>query len=272
MRQKQILVVDDEPVQLAKMIEILKSNPAYEVHSATNSFEAEMYIREMKNQGKLLNLLVVDCVLISRAPKSGENFARDMLRQHQIPYVLITGVADEAMNTQNPIWYKGGQSGSLFELIKDVADGYHRRGFIVYAMAQKDGWFRKVRETLEDEKGRFGLQVVALDENQRGTADILSQLIREIERCSFVIILATDDDEARPAGSSETLESRARQNVIFELGYSLAYFRSEKVFVLKEPKVILPSDVGNIFHIKLDDSWENSLYQQMKNVGIPLKG
>jgi len=59
--------------------------------------------------------------------------------------------------------------------------------------------------------------VIVLDEKPGGGADILGKLLANAQKAAYAVVLLTGDDEGRVAGSSDW-RSRARQNVILELG------------------------------------------------------
>jgi len=68
------------------------------------------------------------------------------------------------------------------------------------------------------------------------------------------IILLTPDDVWAKDGTSEEIR-RARQNVIFELGYFYAKFRREsgRVLLLYKGQLDLPSDISGIIYIDITD-------------------
>lgn len=100
----------------------------------------------------------------------------------------------------------------------------------------------------------------------------ISSIIKKIEMysdVSFAVILLTPDDEGKKAGTTE-LKTRARQNVILELGYFIAHLGTEKVFVLKKGNIEIPSDYDGIMYISMDDgdAWKMKLAKEIKFIGI----
>ncbi len=85
----------------------------------------------------------------------------------------------------------------------------------------------------------------------------------------FAIILLTGDDKG--SGAKEKLpNSRARQNVVFEMGYFFAKLGRQNVVCLYEEGVELPSDIYGILYIKLDDAglWKFKLIKEMRHAGF----
>jgi predicted nucleotide-binding protein len=83
------------------------------------------------------------------------------------------------------------------------------------------------------------------------------------------IVLMTPDDEARakrtPAGDTE---ERARQNVVFELGYFYGKLKRENVIVLNFG-VELPGDINGLVYIGRDD-WKVDLARELAGLGYPV--
>jgi len=65
---------------------------------------------------------------------------------------------------------------------------------------------------------------------------------------------------------------RARQNVIFEMGFFIGRLGRKYVGVLYEEGVEIPSDYQGVIYILLDsdESWKLRLAKEIKSVGIPL--
>jgi len=97
-------------------------------------------------------------------------------------------------------------------------------------------------------------------------------IIEKIEAHSdvdFAVVLLTPDDEGRLKGE-EKLEARARQNVIFELGYFMGKLDRKYVCGLCKEGFELPSDYHGITYITMDkhDGWHNKLAKELKAAGI----
>jgi CheY-like chemotaxis protein len=70
---------------------------------------------------------------------------------------------------------------------------------------------------------------------------------------SIVFVLLTPDDIAAPASDPDDSKRRARQNVIFEMGYFLGSLgrRSGRVLLLYKPPLELPSDLSGVVYIDI---------------------
>lgn len=79
----------------------------------------------------------------------------------------------------------------------------------------------------------------------------------------FAVILLTPDDLGGKSASE--LLPRARQNVIFELGYFLAKLGRDRVCALHVPTLEIPSDYP-VLYVPFDDQggWKIELAKEMK--------
>jgi len=90
---------------------------------------------------------------------------------------------------------------------------------------------------------------------------------------SFAIVLLTADDFGcdKESYKSNNWENRARQNVIFELGFFFGKLGRQKVCALYEEGVKIPSDVDGIIYISFKDNWEIKVARELKASGINIK-
>jgi predicted nucleotide-binding protein len=67
------------------------------------------------------------------------------------------------------------------------------------------------------------------------------------------------------------IKSRARQNVIFELGITIGHLGRNKVRVLYEDGVELPTDIQGFAYTVLDNKWKENIVKELKAVHIDCK-
>lgn len=114
------------------------------------------------------------------------------------------------------------------------------------------------------------LQVTILsDQANRGQTVIEKLELHLGDQSSFAIVIMTGDDRGRAQRESEE-KPRARQNVIFELGYALAALGRNNVAALYEPGVEMPSDFSGVAYIALDEGgiWKQSLLKELRGAGL----
>lgn len=86
---------------------------------------------------------------------------------------------------------------------------------------------------------------VVLAEKRSGGRTIIEKFEENAEKADYAFILLSPDDLTKDS------EARARQNVIFELGFFVGYFgrKSGQVLVLRKGDVRLPGDLDGVIYI-----------------------
>ena len=100
-----------------------------------------------------------------------------------------------------------------------------------------------------------------------------STIIEKFERHAqpaFAVVLLTPDDVGALQGDENNLKPRARQNVIFELGFFIGRLGRERVCALTKGDVEIPSDYEGVVYIPLDGAggWKMKLGQELKAAGL----
>ena len=88
---------------------------------------------------------------------------------------------------------------------------------------------------------------------------------------SFVIVLATADDVGKKDHPSSQEQHRARQNVIFEIGYFIGKLTRKAIFFLKKGDIDIPSDLHGVVYTEMDTEglWRNKLVRELNPI-VPL--
>ena len=117
---------------------------------------------------------------------------------------------------------------------------------------------------------KLGLEAVILEEQADRGSTIIAKFEKNAQNVSFVVVLLTPDDEGRIQGRDAELKHRARQNVIFELGYFAGTLGRNRVCSLTKGDVELPSDYDGVIYIPLDDSggWKLKLVKELQAAGF----
>ncbi len=114
---------------------------------------------------------------------------------------------------------------------------------------------------------RIGLRAVILREQPDQGQTIIEKFANHAD-VGFAVVLLTPDDEGRARNGSDLLP-RARQNVVLELGYFLGRLGRKYVSALRAPGVELPSDLGGVLYIELDEAgaWQLRLARELRAAG-----
>lgn len=114
-----------------------------------------------------------------------------------------------------------------------------------------------------------GSAAVILHEQPDGGRTIIEKFELYASEVGFAVILLTADDRGG-AMTSDQLQPRARQNVVFELGYFVGRLGRSRVTVLYDAGVELPSDMSGVLYTPADEggAWQLKLAREMKAAGI----
>ncbi|MBY5784390.1 hypothetical protein HFN62_11640 [Rhizobium leguminosarum] len=117
---------------------------------------------------------------------------------------------------------------------------------------------------------KIGLEVIILHERANLGRHLLTKFQQEAGDVGFAVVLITPDDEGGLAGAS-AMEPRARQNVIFELGFFIGKLGASHVAALVKGDVVRPSDFDGIGYITLDagGGWKGLLARELRGAKVP---
>lgn len=140
----------------------------------------------------------------------------------------------------------------------------NKKVFIVHG--HNDAIKQEVARTLEHLK----LKPIILHEQPNKGRTLIEKFEANGSDVGFAIILLTADDVGR-LNIDKTREKdnkpRARQNVVFEMGYFMSLLSRSHVVVLYEENVEKPSDISGILYIPYNDAWKLELVKELKACG-----
>lgn len=114
----------------------------------------------------------------------------------------------------------------------------------------------------------LGLKVIVLHEQPSLSKTIIEKLEKHSE-VEYAVVLLTPDDMGCPKDKAQLVKPRARQNVIFELGFFIGRLSREKVCALYTGDVELPSDYDGVLYISLEaNDWRFDLAKEMRAAGV----
>jgi predicted nucleotide-binding protein len=117
----------------------------------------------------------------------------------------------------------------------------------------------------------IGLDPIILHLRPNAGRHLLTKFREEAEGANFAVVLMTPDDVGRIADTDAGLQPRARQNVVFELGFFIGKFGPANVAALMKSTVEKPSDFDGIAYIPYGPgtSWKTDLAREMHHAKIP---
>jgi len=131
----------------------------------------------------------------------------------------------------------------------------------------------QVKYELESLLRTWGLEPIILDEQIGGSKTIIEKFEEHSSKAQCAIVLLTPDDEGHLKGDKD-LNPRARQNVIFELGYFFAKLGRDRVICIYKNGVEIPSDIKGMNPITFDNSLKKDVYmmlsKELRAMGLSL--
>ena len=116
---------------------------------------------------------------------------------------------------------------------------------------------------------RIGMDETVLHEQPNLGRSIITKFRDVTERASFAVVIATPDDVGGLAGEAQS--ARARQNVVFELGFFRGTLGPERVALIRVGEIELPSDYQGVLFIPYDraGAWKLALAKEFISLDIP---
>lgn len=116
---------------------------------------------------------------------------------------------------------------------------------------------------------KLDLEPVILHEQTNEGKTVIEKFEHHSNDVGFAVVLLTPDDVGSVKTNQEILHPRARQNVIFELGYFFAKLGRKNVCALYKD-IELPSDFSGVLYISMAAGgvWKYQLAKEMKQAGL----
>lgn len=279
-----IAVIDDD---LA--MDILTENLRYRGHEAFRICSADEALRKIKRLAST-DLIVLDIIM----PWPSETKKRELTGSHNAGMEVFREI--RVTNPEIPIIvYSATQDASLISVllddptttflpkfeaysIRDLVSLIHKRlgqeeaqllptPFIVHGRNKTEKLALKnyLQNTLH-----FPEPIILHEQPNLGQT-IIEKFEEYAARSSFVFVLLTPDDlDANPDDNNEE-KRRARQNVIFEMGYFLGTLGREsgRVILLYLGPLELPSDLAGVVYIDISKGIESAseeIRREIENV------
>ncbi len=121
--------------------------------------------------------------------------------------------------------------------------------------------------TTSEPNRQLGFEPVILHEQPNKGRTIITKFREEAADVGFAVVLMTPDDHG--GKQSADTRPRARQNVVFELGFFIGALGAERVAALVKGDVERPSDFDGVVYISLDQGhWKIDLAKELKAAGF----
>ena len=188
----------------------------------------------------------------------GETFEESVTRFYEYMDTRINRLAS-LMERLDLIPEAGQKANPPEAVAKDAIDA--KDVFVVH------GRDEEAKQTVARFLEKLGLRAVILHEQANRGLTLIEKIERNAASVGFVVVLLTPDDSGGLVGT-ET-RPRARQNVIFELGWFIGKLGRDRVCALKKGEVEIPTDYPVAF-VPLDTNggWRQEMARELRAAGI----
>jgi CheY-like chemotaxis protein len=151
-----------------------------------------------------------------------------------------------------------------------ISDGENRKPRSFIAHGHNTSLIFELKNYLQNTLN-FPEPIVLREQAWQGRT-IIEAFEESAQEVDLVFILLTPDDRAAPSAEPDNIKSRARQNVIFEMGYFYSALRRKRgrVILLHQGACELPSNISGITFIDVTDGVEAAGEKIRKEVAAAL--
>jgi DNA-binding response OmpR family regulator len=266
-RKPTIIVAEDDKYISKQIAESLEDEGFIVLQARSGS----QVLRAVESGADQIDLILLDIMmpvgseLSSSDAHAGYDTGYAVARQvkHKYPHIKLLALSGRT-NPELVNWFFEYGAGYICKpaLMDDIVaavkealrKGRHRRKptcFIVHGhdSTTVDDLKKYLRNELHFPK------VTVLREQPSLGRTIIEKFEDEAQKVNIAFVLLTPDDTAAPASAPDEVKRRARQNVIFELGYFFAKLqrRTGSVILLHKGPLELPSDLSGVVYIDITD-------------------
>jgi predicted nucleotide-binding protein len=262
-----VLLVDDVEQDIRNYHRALNLTGTFDVAVARTTDEALKVAATKRFDVAVLDLVMPSGVLDDASThfgdETGYQLAAKLVRvQPHIRIVILSHM--KTRDTLDPGFREGlnisdmlvkGQTRQI-DLVRSIdkifgTSSFSPKVFIVHGHDRK--LVEAVQDTVEAELG--WTRPIVLDEQAGAALTIIEKFERYAQSADAVIVLMTPDDVGSTAASISGKQFRARQNVLFELGYFFGKFGRDgsRVLLLKSGDLEIPSDLSGVLYIDVTD-------------------
>jgi predicted nucleotide-binding protein len=117
---------------------------------------------------------------------------------------------------------------------------------------------------------KVGVDVTILHEQVEQGRTIIEKFSDHAAEAGFAVVLFTADDVGKKSKSADPLRPRARQNVVFEMGFFFGLLGRGRVCAVYDADIDLPSDLSGLARMERDSAgnWKHKVAREINAAGI----
>jgi predicted nucleotide-binding protein len=263
-----ILVIDDDVFYAYYAANLLTDLGGYVVTQSHSVDEGLELARRGKFPLAIVDLKMphgkcLDDIDTSGGHRTGMVLARQIRKASPSTRIIVQSAAPDAELDRMSLQIDGvtflcksPNPGELIRTIRQILDPKRARAksFIVHGHDKHAAL--ELKNYLQNWLG-FDEPTILAEQPSRG-ATIVEKFEGYASDTDWVFVLLTPDDTGQVAGQAASTHSRARQNVIFELGYFYGLMRrqSGRIVLLYKGALEIPSDLTGIAYIDITNGIE----------------
>ncbi len=116
---------------------------------------------------------------------------------------------------------------------------------------------------------KLGLDTIILSD-EPNTGKTIIEKLEAFQDVSYTIVLLTPDDLGKSKNEND-LKTRARQNVIFEIGLFMGWLKRRNVCTIVNNVQELPSDLEGIGYLNFENNGKWLLFKELQSAGFDVK-
>lgn len=273
---KTILWVDDDMYYVRPYAQVLESQN-YDVHIARTVTEAINILNKIN-----VHLLITD-IMIYVWPREYKEFSPiETKGGHETGLVLarwvkkrysaiqIVGLTANLTKQLSEAFLQYGNDIQSKETLSDA----HKMARYINSRLEGNSSNNQLRTLIvhgHDDAAKYELknfiqnilklgEPIILHEQPSQGRTIIEKLEEEVKDIDAVFVLLTPDDHTFDPASPDDVKRRARQNVIFEMGYFMARLQRTqgRVLLLYKGQLELPSDISGLVYIDIINGIESA--------------
>jgi predicted nucleotide-binding protein len=265
-KNKRILLVDDD----RSFNRILAGKLRKFGFTVNNAYSVKNAIEMVKKEKEPFDIALIDIFIPEYSQESeddGLNMGGLILADELCkisPYIKLIGMTcmpgmlgEGIRNKFDQYFEKPLRDDDVAEITRDYAENIKKSNPNIFIVHGHDNAAKYELKNYLQNTLNLGNPKILHELPSRGRM-IIEKFEEETRHVDLVFALLTPDDKGAVINSTNNEKRRARQNVIFELGYFFAKLQrtSGKIILLSKGKLELPSDIRGIIYIDISNGIE----------------